>query len=391
MSKPIKLPSGNWRIQYRDSFGRRLSETYSTFDAARAAIRRRETELDDIRAGRKDPGTDATFKEAADGFLALRRRGGDDDDGRRRDRRIAAYESHLNNHLLPAVGNRRLHEITQAVVDSLVYALGEKASARPGEKNEAKRKLGASTIRNILTTFRQVMEHGKRPVTIKLPKELRQQKRRARKRPKYIKTAEEIVRYLEACKPKWFRAASALALYAGLRRGEIASLRWRNVDFKAGTIDVVSSWEGPPKNDEERTVPLPDELADELRAIKSDIARPSAHVILVAGKPMVEANNPCAVLTARACKRAGIDRVTFHDLRSTFGTHQADAGVPISRLRALMGHTDIATTAIYIRTESELAVQDQRTRLSFRRPDAKVVDLRPEPGAHAQHTKDGAG
>ena len=51
----------------------------------------------------------------------------------------------------------------------------------------------------------------------------------------------------------------------------------------------------------------------------------------------------------RVAKRAGIrDDVVFHDLRHTFGTMMAAAGVPLRTLQGWMGHADIKTTAIYM-------------------------------------------
>jgi integrase len=51
----------------------------------------------------------------------------------------------------------------------------------------------------------------------------------------------------------------------------------------------------------------------------------------------------------RAAKRAGVrDDVVFHDLRHTFGTMMAAAGVPLRTLQGWMGHADIKTTAIYM-------------------------------------------
>ena len=51
----------------------------------------------------------------------------------------------------------------------------------------------------------------------------------------------------------------------------------------------------------------------------------------------------------RVCERAGIrDDVVFHDLRHTFGTMMAAAGVPLRTLQGWMGHADIKTTSIYM-------------------------------------------
>jgi integrase len=49
----------------------------------------------------------------------------------------------------------------------------------------------------------------------------------------------------------------------------------------------------------------------------------------------------------RTLKRAGVREVRFHDLRHTFGTRCAAAGVPLRALQAWMGHADIKTTMVY--------------------------------------------
>jgi len=48
-----------------------------------------------------------------------------------------------------------------------------------------------------------------------------------------------------------------------------------------------------------------------------------------------------------AIKRAGIARLRFHDLRHTFGTRMAAAGVPMRELQEWMGHAHLTTTEIY--------------------------------------------
>ena len=54
-------------------------------------------------------------------------------------------------------------------------------------------------------------------------------------------------------------------------------------------------------------------------------------------------------------KRAGIREVRFHDLRHTFGTRMAGAGVPLRTLQEWMGHRDFKTTLIYADYEPSAA------------------------------------
>lgn len=63
------------------------------------------------------------------------------------------------------------------------------------------------------------------------------------------------------------------------------------------------------------------------------------------GKPLDKAR-----LIARfkqALREAGVREVRFHDLRHTFGTRMASAGVPMRTLQEWMGHRDYKTTLIY--------------------------------------------
>jgi len=88
---------------------------------------------------------------------------------------------------------------------------------------------------------------------------------------------------------------------------------------------------------------------------------PDDHVVLVDGKrPLREGYDDMAAKTRAACKRAGVEPLTFHSLRATYATLTADAGLPITKLSALLGHADAATTAIYIRPESSRAAVDPR-------------------------------
>ena len=48
------------------------------------------------------------------------------------------------------------------------------------------------------------------------------------------------------------------------------------------------------------------------------------------------------------CRKANITDFRFHDLRHTFGTRLADAGVDVVKIKELMGHASIVTTMRYI-------------------------------------------
>jgi integrase len=144
------------------------------------------------------------------------------------------------------------------------------------------------------------------------------------------------------------------AAMSGLRLGELRVLRWRDVDWQAQRIRVrrsdVRGHIGTPKSRRgSRSVPLADRLGGELDVLHRHSAY-QADDDLVFGNPHTGTPlDGAALLRAfrRALERAGVRKVRFHDLRHTFGTRTAGAGVPMRTLQEWMGHRDLRTTLIY--------------------------------------------
>lgn len=68
MSKPVKLPSGRWRIRYIDADGKRRSATFATFDLARSELRQ-------FRVDAEREQVDAEFLQNSNGFAMSKKRG----------------------------------------------------------------------------------------------------------------------------------------------------------------------------------------------------------------------------------------------------------------------------------------------------------------------------
>ena len=141
MAEPQRLPSGAYRVQWLDGNGKRRSATFKTYDAARSALRRRLTEIEDIRAGRSRPLSDLTLTQAAVDWLEKRKpaKGSAPDVMRRRGKRVRTNEQHLYGHILPELGSLHLPAVTPEVVQRLIRKLESKPTARKGEKNDGKR------------------------------------------------------------------------------------------------------------------------------------------------------------------------------------------------------------------------------------------------------------
>lgn len=144
------------------------------------------------------------------------------------------------------------------------------------------------------------------------------------------------------------------AAMTGLRQGELLALRWSDVDWSSSRVRVrrafVRGEYGTPKSKRSsRSVPLADRVAGELDRLfqRSDFQGDDdlvfAHPRL--GHPIDRSKVRKRYIKAR--DQAGIRKVSFHDLRHTFATQMAAAGVPIRTLQEWLGHRDIKTTLIY--------------------------------------------
>jgi integrase len=152
-----------------------------------------------------------------------------------------------------------------------------------------------------------------------------------------------------------------LAVLLGMRRGEIAALRWRSVDLDAGQVAVVESAEQmngtvrlkPPKGGRARTVALAQTIVDELRAHRIE----QAQNLLKLGVRLSEDHFVCAHADGRMMQPTWIThewvrliRATdlpayrFHDLRHAHATHLLASGAHPKVASERLGHSKIGIT-----------------------------------------------
>lgn len=128
----------------------------------------------------------------------------------------------------------------------------------------------------------------------------------------WITSKAHVGMFLDACKTPWFRMACELAVYAGLRVGEVAGLHWDRVDFDRNLIRVDRSYDGPTKNKHIRTVPLAPELAEKLKRWRlATGAMSKGFVVAIDGEPLTPEQGDFAKRTRRACKRAKVEPEPF--------------------------------------------------------------------------------
>jgi integrase len=150
------------------------------------------------------------------------------------------------------------------------------------------------------------------------------------------------------------RAMYVTAAMTGARQGELLGLRWQDVDWTAQRIRVrrnfVRGEFGTPKSKRStRSVPLASRVAAELeRLFQGSPYKGDDDLIFAHPETGLPINRSKIGRRYKvALHQAGVREVRFHDLRHTFGTRMASAGVPMRTIQEWMGHRDIGTTMIY--------------------------------------------
>jgi integrase len=150
-----------------------------------------------------------------------------------------------------------------------------------------------------------------------------------------------------------YRVLYLAAAMTGARQGELLALRWQDIDWSAQRVrihrNIVRGEYGTPKSGRGRSVPLADRLGGELDRLHRSTAFQGDDDLVFANPHTGRPLHPHGILKSyqRHLRAAGVRQVRFHDLRHTFGTRMAAAGVPMRTLQEWMGHRDYKTTLIY--------------------------------------------
>ena len=169
-----------------------------------------------------------------------------------------------------------------------------------------------------------------------------------RKHPRPF-TQEEVSRLLAQLQPRHRRIA-VVYLHTAMRRGELQKLMWSDVDFEVGTITVRS-----PKNDDDRAVPMSQRVVEILRERRREWEeeRTTGVVDLLVFGRAADIRQVLNRAAGRARLEEGRRGRLQHRLRDTCATSLLDAGVPLDRVQAILGHRDIGMTRRYAETRPE--------------------------------------
>jgi integrase len=192
-------------------------------------------------------------------------------------------------------------------------------------------------------------------------------------------TRSEVERLLS---PEYLDPLVAVALYGGLRCGEIAGLTWDCVRFDLGRLEIKRSFAGPTKNGKPRTIPLHPELVPILRDWQARCPESSERLVFPswrAGRWTMHAVRSLRYvreILQRAGCTADFER-PWHAMRRTFATLFSESDGSRDALEQILGHTTSGNriTARYV-LPSMAYLAREMAKLTLRpTPPAKIYAM----------------
>ena len=327
--------NGRWEVRWSTLDGRRRGRSFSTETEAkefRDGIRREQLHLD----GGSLPAITVTRFVEDKWWPAV--------EARVARSTAASWRGQLDNHILAALGSRRLALVRVEDIDDLY-----RRQAEGGAAHASIMKL-RSVLSNIWNEARRLGYADSSPIELS-----RVPTRRASRADEIVFTLDEVRLIADEAATIWsgYSAAILIAAGAGLRWGEMAALTPQDVDLDGGLVRVDKSLsetaghfevKEPKSRAGNRVTVFHASIKDELeRQIRGwslpDLMFPSPR-----GHYLRRSN------FARRVFRPSVDAAglkspnTFHSLRKTYATMLAEAGAPPRSISDLLGHAQVSTT-----------------------------------------------
>lgn len=330
-----RLPSGRYQASYWHDGVRLIApQTFATKGDARAHLSSIETDLH--RGAWVNP-TNGSMPVAA-----LAERWLASNPAKRADT-LATDRYHLGCHLLPAIGSRRISEVTPHLLQQLVNDLAERLAPKTVTR-------GYGVVRAMFSYAVDTDLLSRSPCRgVRLP--------RVEPGKRVVLTPEQVASLADATGEE-YRAMIWLGAILGLRFSEVAGLRVGRLDLLAHSLSVEETVTrdgnggavlGPPKSSaSRRTIAIPSMLAEILaeHLLRRGLTGADVEALLFPapeGGPLRYANWRNRIWVP-ACRAAGLTGVGFHDLRRLSATLLVLHGVDVKTAQSRLGHSDVRLT-----------------------------------------------
>ncbi len=281
---------------------------------------------------------------------------------------LETQRSHIDLHVLPVIGKRRVDEIDKQALD--VLATKWLTDAEPRTVNV---RMGT-----LLRMLALAVDWGHIPAVpkwskVKVPEDT----------PRFLSEDEAALLLKAAADTPWY-SMILIGLRTGMRIGELRGLQWGDVSFEARTIRVRRTDPGrpdldsnAPKGKRDRTIPLSPDAFECLLEIRPADAKArdwvwSALLYKDAKAPRTRCRSEsgCKHAIRAAVEASGIvetkdDRIGWHTLRHTFASWLVIRGVSLRIVQDLLGHAHITQTERYAHLAPDATHHDEVARLDL--------------------------
>lgn len=336
LTKAIALPNGK-RKYFRAKTKRELDRKVLEFQIAQAQ-------------GKVVVSADMTVEELATTWLASIKKPSV------RPQTFAVYEDRIQCHLIPSIGSMQIGDVRMVHIVDAVNNYGYRS--KEGNKRYM------TTLRAI---FKFAVDNdllGKSPV----PDRMTVAGKPARNENPL--TPNQTKMLLEHCKthkrPDVY-LFTLLALVTGMRRGEIAALRWDCVDLQSGMIYVRRNMVGSTgevtddlkTEAAKRDIPLAPDVVALLKRVRAE----STSTYVVGGNCDGHISPHDFSRYDRVWNHSGVSSETIHAhlFRKTFATRLIETGTDPKRVQYLLGHTTLEMT-LQVYAKYDQVSQEQKTR-----------------------------
>lgn len=155
-----------------------------------------------------------------------------------------------------------------------------------------------------------------------------------------------IVAAQESKNRQWMVPVIELAVYTAMRRGELARMRWQDLDFEAGTIFIRDRKHPTEKIGNDQTIPMFPPARKALQNARAYSKYGDLVIPVTAAKSITTA-------FAAIVKKAKIENLRFHDLRHEGVSRLFERGWSIPQVAAVSGHRDWAQLKRYTQLKAE--------------------------------------
>ncbi len=175
--------------------------------------------------------------------------------------------------------------------------------------------------------------------------------------------AEQLATFLHEAREKGVFELYYIELATGLRRGELLGLKWEDIDWEQGTIQVRCQIaridgevvEAPLKTKNSyRSVSIGQ---DAVEILKDQRSKTSSEYVFPSPTGGLISPDSVLHMLHRVLKRAGLPQIRFHDTRHTFATIALQNGVDIKTVSEMLGHYSARFT---LDTYAHVTTQAQR-------------------------------